>query len=176
MGEKSGRGGHICFAGLPMFHDGSLYRECIRYMGGYIDRFSCCPPSTMFFMLYCTSFVRFTQRSLYCISKSTMNEMQKPYWKSDLLWFNYGYRKCMFIARETKFSYYIVRALLDLHNTAHVALANLWWTRCKIQIKNWTPYDLVMVIKRACLLITKPTFHVISYKLCKISTTQLVMH
>ena len=44
---------------------------------------------------------------------------------------------------------------LELHNKAHVALANLQWIMCKNRIENRTSLALVMVIGSACLLFSQ---------------------
>ena len=38
-----------------------------------------------------------TQQDLFCVNKSPMKHIQKTDWKSDVPWFSYGYRKCMFV-------------------------------------------------------------------------------
>ena len=36
-------------------------------------------------------------KKLCCVTESTKEHLQKPYWKSDLPWFSYDYRKFMFV-------------------------------------------------------------------------------
>ena len=41
--------------------------------------------------------IRFTQQDSCCVGKFKMKHMQNPYWKSDLIWFSYDYRKHVFV-------------------------------------------------------------------------------
>ena len=47
--------------------------------------------------------IRFPQQHWCCISKSMIKHLHKPDWKSGLLWFRYGYWKCMLVDFSTMY-------------------------------------------------------------------------
>ena len=63
-----------------------------------------------------------------------MKQMHKPDWKLDLLWFSYGYQKCMLVDRGTNFPCYVVLASLDLHTTGRAAKKS---TMNRMQKPDW---------------------------------------
>ena len=55
-----------------------------------------------FIFMFSNSLFRFDLHNETCISKSMMKHHETWHWKSDLPWFSYGYRKCMFVDTLTK--------------------------------------------------------------------------